>query len=259
MVLGHESSGIIHKVGGAVSHLEPGDKVAIEPGVPCRQCEQCRKGTYHNCKAMRFAATPPTDGTLMKYYVNASDYCYKLPDHVDLEEGAMVEPVSVAVSIVRTAGTVAGQTVVVMGCGPIGILTQSVAKAYGASKVIGVDVAQSRLERAKSYGADDTYMPARKAPETDAMAHAEQVAADMKRRLGLGDGADFVLECSGAEPCVHLGVAVAKAGATYVQAGMGKEVVAFPITAVCTMALTIKGSIRYIAGEYSVASRLTRC
>lgn len=250
---GHESSDVVYKVGSAVKHLKPGDKVAMEPGVPCRRCEYCRKGSYHLCNSMKFAATPPHDGTLAKYYVNASDFCYKLPDNMDLEEGAMVEPVAVAVAIAMTAKLRAHQSVVVMGCGPIGILCQAVAKAYGAAMVVGVDVIQSRLALAKSYGADEVYSPRRKPEEVGAMEHAEAVAAQMKQDLGLGNGADVVLECSGAESCIQLGVYVAKAGGTLVQAGMGKEVVEFPITQICTQGLALKGSIRYQAGCYLAA------
>jgi D-xylulose reductase len=225
----------------------------MEPGVPCRRCEYCRKGSYHLCGDMVFAATPPYDGTLAKYYINAADFCYKLPDTMSLEEGAMAEPVSVALAIAKTAELKAHQTVLVMGCGPIGILCQAVARAWGAAKVIGVDVVDSRLALAASYGSDGTYKPERKAAGIDAMEHAEATAADLKEKMGLGDGADVVLECSGAEPCVQLGIYAAKPGGTFVQAGMGKEVVEFPITTVCTQGLTVKGSIRYLAGCYPAA------
>jgi len=227
--------------------------VAMEPGVPCRRCEYCRKGSYHLCGDKVFAATPPYDGTLAKYYINAADFCYKLPDTMSLEEGAMAEPVSVALAIAKTAELKAHQTVLVVGYGPIGILCQAVARAWGAAKVIGVDVVDSRLALAASYGADGTYKPERKAAGIDAMEHAEATAADLKEKMGLGDGADVVLECSGAEPCVQLGIYAAKPGGTFVQAGMGKEVVEFPITTVCTQGLTVKGSIRYLAGCYPAA------
>jgi D-xylulose reductase len=170
-----------------------------------------------------------------------------------LEEAAMVEPVSVAAAIAKTAGLRAHQTVLVLGCGPIGVLCQAVAKAYGAKTVVGVDVVPSRLEVAKSYGTDHVYTPARAEPGADPMEHAEKVALQMNKELGLGDGADVVLECSGAEACVQLGIYAAKRGATFVQAGMGKEIINFPITAVCTRGLIIKGSIRYLAGCYPAA------
>ncbi|KAI1267721.1 GroES-like protein [Xylariaceae sp. FL1019] len=253
MVLGHESSGVVHEVGSAVKHLKAGDRVAMEPGVPCRRCDYCRSGAYHLCGDMIFAATPPWDGTLAKYYVNAADFCYRIPDNMDLEEGAMVEPVSVAVAITKTAELKAHQKVVVLGCGPIGILCQAVAKAAGASTVIGIDIVQSRLNIAKSYGVDGTYLPQRPEAGVDAMEHAEKTANDIKEEMGLGEGADVVLECSGAEACIQMGIFVARRGGTFVQAGMGKEVVNFPITAVCTKGLVVKGSIRYLAGCYPAA------
>jgi D-xylulose reductase len=256
MVLGHESSGVITAIGSGVTHLQVGDRVAMEPGMPCRRCAWCRGGSYHLCKDMVFAATPPYDGTLAKYYVNASDFCYRIPDHMDMEEGAMVEPVSVAVAVNKQADLRAHQTVVVLGCGPIGVLCQAVAKLWGASKVIGVDVVESRLRVAESYGVDGTFMPPKPESGVDPIAHAEKVAEVLKKEHGLEHGADVVLECSGAEPCVQMGVFVAKDGGTYVQAGMGKESVTFPITAVCCKGLNVKGSIRYTTGCYPAAIEL---
>lgn len=256
MVLGHESSGVVVETGSMVSHLKPGDRVALEPGVPCRRCEYCRKGSYQHCGDMIFAATPPWDGTLAKYYVNASDFCYKIPDTMDLEEAAMVEPVSVACTIVKTADLRGGQTVLVLGCGPIGVLSQAVAKVYGATTVVAVDVVESRLEVAKSYGVDHTFIPPRADSAADPMEHAEKVAEMLKQQVQIEEGFDVVLECSGAEACIQLGIYAAKKGATFVQAGMGKENVFFPITAVCTRGLNIKGSIRYLAGCYPAAINL---
>lgn len=253
MVLGHESSGLVVDVGSSVTALKPGDRVAMEPGVPCRRCDYCRQGAYHLCGDMVFAATPPHDGTLAKYYVNASDFCYKIPASMDFEEAAMVEPTAVAVAISKTADLRAHQTVVVLGCGPIGVLCQAVAKTWGAAKVIGVDVVDSRLEVAKSYGIDGVFKPRRPEDGVNPMQHAEDMAKELKRTMGLGEGADVVLECSGAEPCVQMGVFAAKRGATFVQAGMGKENINFPITAVCIRGLTIKGSIRYLTGCYPAA------
>lgn len=157
------------------------------------------------------------------------------------------------VAISKTADLRAHQTVLVFGCGPIGVLCQAVAKAWGAKEVVGVDVVSSRIEVASSYGADQTFMPPKPEPGADPMAHAEKVATMLKEQCGLDDGADVVLECSDAEPCVQLGIYAAKRGATFVQAGMGKENVDFPITAVCSRGLVIKGPIRYLTGSYPAA------
>jgi D-xylulose reductase len=256
IVLGHESAGTVVEVGSAVKNVKVGQRVAIEPGVPCRRCDYCRAGSYNLCADTVFAATPPWDGTLSKYYIVASDYCYPIPDHMSMEEGALVEPTAVAVQISKVADLRAGQTVVVMGAGPIGILCQAVAKAYGAFKVIGVDVVQSRLDMAKSFGADGVFLPPKPEPGTDPVQHSEKVASLIKEAHNLGEGPDVVLECTGAEACIQTGAFLTKKGGTYVQAGMGKENVVFPITTACIRGLSIRGSIRYTAGCYPTAVEL---
>ncbi|KAF4125464.1 D-xylulose reductase [Geosmithia morbida] len=257
IVLGHESAGVVVETGSKVENVRVGDRVAIEPGVPCRRCDFCRSGSYNLCEDTVFAATPPHDGTLQKYYTVASDYVYPIPDHMSSEDGALVEPVSVAVQIVKVSDLRAGQTVLVFGCGPIGVLCQAVAKASGAAKVIGVDISEARAQFARDFTADGVFLnnaePTAGADPVDA---AREVAEKIVADYGLGLGADVVLECTGAEPCIQAGVFAAKKGGTYVQAGMGKENVVFPITAACIRALTIKGSIRYSAGCYPEAVRL---
>ncbi|KAH7049467.1 chaperonin 10-like protein [Macrophomina phaseolina] len=257
IILGHESSGVVVRVGAAVAHLAPGDRVAIEPGVPCRRCDHCRSGSYNLCADTVFAATPPWDGTLAKYYTVAADYCYKVPAHVDMEEAALVEPVAVAVQICKVAGDLANRTVLVFGCGPIGVLCQAVAKAYGAARVVGVDISQARLDFAREFAGSETVMNPQVDKEgLEPIEKSEIAAAMLKEKLGLGEGADVVLECTGAEPCIQSGVYAAKKGGTYVQAGMGKENVMFPITTACIRALNIKGSIRYTSGVYPAAVNL---
>ncbi|KAK5321654.1 hypothetical protein LTR70_004044 [Exophiala xenobiotica] len=104
IVLGHESAGVVVEIGPRVTNIKIGDKVAIEPGVPCRHCEYCRSGSYNLCPDTVFAATPPHNGTLSKFYKTAADYCYPLPPHLDLEDGALCEPVAVAVQICKVGG-----------------------------------------------------------------------------------------------------------------------------------------------------------
>ncbi|CAJ2503067.1 Uu.00g104610.m01.CDS01 [Anthostomella pinea] len=254
IVLGHESAGTVVEVGSKVKNVKVGDRVAIEPGVPCRHCDFCRSGAYNLCEDTIFAATPPWDGTLQKYYVVASDYCYPIPSHMSAEDGALVEPVAVAVQIATVADLRAGQTVLVFGCGPIGALCQAVAKAYGAKKVIGVDISQARATFAKSFAADDVYVVEPSATSGgDPMDASRAMAEKIVAKYGLEGGADIVLECTGAEPCIQAGVFAAKKGGMFVQAGMGKENVVFPITTACIRALTIKGSIRYTTGCYPKA------
>ncbi|KAF2223472.1 chaperonin 10-like protein [Elsinoe ampelina] len=249
MVLGHESSGVVHSVGCDVKTLKPGDRVAMEPGVPCRSCVRCKEGMYNLCPDMRFAATPPYDGTLAKYYRLPEDYCFKLPEGVPLEHGALVEPLAVAVHIARTQADVKhGQSVVVFGAGPVGLLCCAVAKALGANKIVVIDINEERLKFAKSYAA------------THAIASQRVSAEDMAKRLieeaELGSGADVAIDASGAEPCIQTAIHVLRTGGTYIQGGMGKPDITFPIMAMCAKELNVKGSFRYGPGDYQLAVEL---
>lgn len=248
MCLGHESSGTIAAVGSAVTKLKLGDRVAIEPGTPCRHCESCLSGHYNLCPDMRFAATPPYDGTLTGFYTAAEDFCYKLPDQVSLQEGALVEPLAVAVHITKQAEISPGASVVVMGAGPVGLLCCAVAKAFGATKVVSVDIQQGRLDFAKGYAATHTFMPERVAAEVN--------AENLIKSADLGEGADVVIDASGAEPSIQASIHVVRRGGVYVQGGMGKPDITFPIMAMCTKEITMRGSFRYGSGDYKLAVQL---
>ncbi|KAM0485226.1 hypothetical protein ACHAPX_001210 [Trichoderma viride] len=250
MVLGHESAGTIVEVGSAVKHLKAGDRVALEPGYPCRRCTFCRAGKYNLCPDMVFAATPPYHGTLTGLWAAPADFCYKLPENVSLQEGALIEPLAVAVHIVKQAQILPGQSVVVMGAGPVGLLCAAVAKSYGASKVVSVDIVQSKLDFAKSFCSTHTYVSQRISPEENAKA--------IKELADLPIGADAVIDASGAEPSIQAGVNVVRVGGTYVQGGMGKPDITFPILAMCIKEVTVRGSFRYGAGDYELAIELVR-
>ncbi|KAL3673126.1 hypothetical protein V7S43_002421 [Phytophthora oleae] len=247
MVLGHESAGVVHAVGSAVKSLKVGDQVAMEPGVPCRRCVRCLDGHYNLCPDMAFAATPPFDGTLAKFYLLPEDFCYKLPTHVSMQEGALLEPTAVAVHFCRLANVRPGNSVVVFGVGPVGLLTCKVARyVFGATTVVGVDVNEKRLEFAKENGATHVFKSQQGSTPQET---AEQIIA----RFGLGEGADVVIDASGAEPCIQTAVYVARNGGSYTQGGMGKTDVLFPIGIMCGKELHVTGSFRYSSGDYQLA------
>jgi D-xylulose reductase len=212
MVLGHESSGIIHSTGSAVSTLKAGDQVAMEPGIPCRRCVRCREGRYNLCPDMAFAATPPYDGTLARYYRLPEDFCVKLEGGMTMEEGALVEPSAVAVHVSKQAGVKPGDSVLVFGAGPVGLLCCAVSKAFGATKVISVDINEERLAFAKDYAATHVFRSRKESPEDSAKRLVEECE--------LGAGADVVIDASGAEICIQTGIHAIRTGGTYCQAGM---------------------------------------
>lgn len=248
MVLGHESAGTVVEVGAQVKTLKKGDRIALEPGYPCRRCGSCLSGHYNLCPDMVFAATPPYDGTLTGFWTAPFDFCYKLPDNVSLQEGALIEPLAVAVHIVKQARVQPGQSVVVMGAGPVGLLCGAVARAFGATKVVAVDIVQSKLDFALGYSATHAYLSQRVSAEENAralIAHAD-----------LGAGADVVIDASGAEPSIQASLHVVRMGGTYVQGGMGKADINFPIMALCLKEVTARGSFRYGSGDYKLAIEL---
>lgn len=253
MVLGHESAGTVIDIGSAVSSVIAGDRVAMEPGIPCRYCENCHSGRYNLCPRMRFAATPPYDGTLCDVYRITEDFCHKLPDSLSMNEGAMVEPLSVGVHVMlKQASVKLGDHVVVFGSGPIGLLCCAIAQAYGAEKVVSVDIKQSRLDFALNYAATNVFdatTVANQAPEEAALTVSRQT--DIK-----SSGADIVVDASGVESSIRIGINLVKPGGTFVQAGMGKDNVVFPIGAMCGKELNVKGSFRYGPGDYNTAIRL---
>ncbi|KAK7695916.1 hypothetical protein QCA50_000555 [Cerrena zonata] len=261
MVLGHESAGLVHQVGKKVKNLKVGDRVAMEPGATCRICEDCKKGRYELCPDIIFAATPPYDGTLARYYRIPADLCYKLPDQLTLEDGAMMEPLSVAIhSVANTAGLRANQTVVVFGAGPVGLLCMAVAKALGASRIIAVDIVPSRLEFAKNFAATETYVPPAMEPGESKIAYSERNANLMKEKLGIEErgkkSIDLVVEASGAEVSIQTGIFIARTGGTFVQVGMGAPEIVIPITTLLCKEINFKGSFRYGPGDYELAIAL---
>jgi D-xylulose reductase len=248
MVLGHESAGTVVEIGSEVTTLKVGDRIALEPGYPCRRCGDCLSGRYNLCHMMVFAATPPYHGTLTGFWVAPFDFCYKLPENVSLQEGALIEPLAVAVHIVKQARVQPGESVVVMGAGPVGLLCAAVAKSFGATKVVSVDIVPSKLDFAMQLAATHTYLSQRISAEENAKALVEQ--------CDLGKGADVVIDASGAEPSIQTSLHVVRMGGRYVQGGMGKADITFPIMALCLKEVTARGSFRYGSGDYRLAIEL---
>lgn len=251
MVIGHEASGIVASVGRAVTHLKPGDKIAIEPGVPCKSCEICLGGRYNLCKRMRFCATPPVDGNLSKYYIHDSDFCYKVPDVMTTEEAAMLEPLSVAVYACQRGDVGLGQSVVIFGAGPIGILCGLVAKSKGASQICIVDIDQERLRVAKDLGAAHTTFHSSIASSKD----TEKLAADILAGLKSDFGPHCTIECSGADSSLSTGIQLTRPGGSVVMVGRGSMIPAVPLVCAATKEVDIRGVFRY-ANNYPQALAL---
>lgn len=232
-ILGHECAGTIVKAGSSVSHLKVGDRVALEPGVPCGHCEFCLSGKYNLCPDVRFFATPPYDGCLMNYVKHPAQFAFKLPDNVSSVEGALVEPLAIGINAALTGGVKLGDTVVIFGSGCIGLVSLLAAKAYGATKVIVVDVIEKRLEVARKLGGVTL-----NAKECDVL---EEI-----KKLTEGNGAQVVIDCAGTNTTLCQTVHVAKAGGTIVWVGLACDTVnGLKNGPISTKELTIKSIFRY--------------
>lgn len=247
MILGHETSAVVLEVGDEVRRqgkLAPGDRVAVEVGLPCGSCNYCKSGRYNLCLQMAFAATPPHDGTLTRYFNHPADYCFRLPRSVSLEEGALLEPMAVAVHACQRAPVKLGDIVLVCGAGAVGLLAMLVAKAFGAAHVIVTDIMEARLAFARQLGASATFLASRQLSPAD-MAQ-QQVREFVRQARPAGpQGVDVVLECSGAEPSLHLAFHSAGMGGQVVCVGCQPDTVSVPLNTAVMQEIDIKGVFRY--------------
>ncbi|MDL2232602.1 NAD(P)-dependent alcohol dehydrogenase [Ruminococcaceae bacterium OttesenSCG-928-L11] len=233
-VLGHESGGTVVEVGKAVTHLQVGDRVAMEPGKTCGHCEFCREGKYNLCPDVIFFATPPVDGTFQEYVAHEAALCFKLPPNVDTMEGALIEPLAVGFHAAMQGDARIGQSAVVFGAGCIGIVSLLALKAMGVGDVYVVDVLQNRLDKAMELGA------------TGVINSASQNAAEaLKAALG-ERGCDLVIETSGAEIAAQQSIHVLKKGGTAVMVGYNSTgMVTLPMSLAMDKEITIKTVFRY--------------
>ncbi|XP_076646292.1 sorbitol dehydrogenase [Halictus rubicundus] len=247
MIIGHESSGVVAKLGKGVTNLKVGDRVAIEPGVPCRTCRFCKEGRYNLCKDVVFCATPPVHGSLRRYYKHAADFCFKLPDHVTLEEGALMEPLAVGVHACKRANIGIDSSVLILGAGPIGLVTLLVAKAMGARKIVVTDLAQERLDVAKKLGADETLLiPRQNYNEAETVKKVHEV---------FGEEPDKTIDASGAQSSIRLAILATRSGGIAVLVGMGAAEVQVPLINALCREVDIRGVFRY-ANDYADALNL---
>ncbi|KAL4994194.1 chaperonin 10-like protein [Aspergillus recurvatus] len=256
LVMGHEASGTIAAVGSSVTSVQVGDRVAIEPGHPCRRCERCKEGGRYNlCRRVRFAAAPPdAHGLLCKFWKAPEDFVYRVADEeVTLQEMALLEPLAVAVHAARLAQIRPGITVAVTGCGTVGLLCAAVAvRVFGALRAIVLDITGAKVDFARGY-----LGPQAGAYLLDRAATAEGNAVAVARRLGVGaDGVDTVIEASGAESSIQLGIYLVKAGGSYVQTGLGQPKPRVPMLALSEKELRVMGCFRYSAGDFALAANV---
>ena len=233
-VLGHEAGGTVIEVGADVKDLKVGDRVALEPGKTCGECEHCKAGKYNLCEDVIFFATPPVDGVFQEYVAHEAALCFKLPENVSTMEGALIEPLAVGMHAANQGGAHIGQTAVVTGAGCIGLVSLLALKAMGVSKVIVVDIVEKRLQKALELGADYVI----NGKEEDTVARIKELTG--------GKGLDLGIETAGSQITASQMIKAAKKGATIVFVGYSPTgEMTLPIGMSLDKELTFKTIFRY--------------
>ena len=233
-MLGHECAGTIVKVGEEVERLKVGDRVALEPGITCGECEQCKSGHYNLCPDVVFLATPPVQGCNEEYIAFPENMCFKLPDNVSTKEGALIEPLSGGFYASEQGGVKTGDTVVILGSGCIGLVTLLACKAHGAGKIIVADLVEARLQKAIELGAAEVINSGKE----DALKKIEE--------LTNGRGADVVFETAGSPVTIAQTPFIVRRGGTITLVGISaKEEITYNFAQIMDKEATIKSVFRY--------------
>ncbi|RDV00378.1 L-idonate 5-dehydrogenase [Trinickia dinghuensis] len=245
MVLGHEVSGVVSRVGSGVTAMPTGTRIAISPSRPCGQCRYCQQGLQNHCLDMRYYGSamrmPHVQGAFRQEIVIDRTQAHVVADSLSDAEAAMAEPLSVALHAVRRAGPMLGKRVLVTGCGPIGALIVAAARRAGAAMIVATDVNALPLDSAKKVGADLAFNVA----ETpDAL---KPYAADK-------GSFDVLFEASGNPAALRGAFDVLRPRGIVVQVGLGGDIT-LPINAVVTKEFDLRGAFRFHE-EFAVAVEL---
>jgi len=206
-VQGHECAGIVVSIGEEVTKFKVGDRVAVEPGVACMNCEWCKKGRYNLCPDVQFLSTPPVKGAFVQYLRHREDFLFPIPDSLSYENATLAEPLSVSIHAVKRGGLTPGSTIAITGMGPVGLMTVIAAKAFGAKEIIVSDIEPLRLETARKFGATKIV----NAANEDLNAAIEEITS--------GLGVDMIIETSGNAKVLQSSIESAKRGGSVVVIG----------------------------------------
>jgi L-idonate 5-dehydrogenase len=244
MILGHEVAGHVIAVGDGVDHLKVGQLVGVSPSRPCYNCKYCREALHNQCLNMRFYGSampfPHIQGAFRESLIANASQCVAA-DGLSAGEAAMAEPLAVTLHATRRAGTMLGKSVLITGCGPIGILSILSARRAGADFIVATDLSDYTLAMAKTAGADVTLN----------MRQHDDALEAFKTNKGTFD---VLYECSGAQPALVSAIGAVRPGGTILQLGLGGDMT-LPMMQITAKELSLKGSFRFHT-EYATAISL---
>jgi L-idonate 5-dehydrogenase len=243
MVLGHEVAGVIDEVSADVTHLKIGDRIAVSPSLQCGQCRFCQLGLQNHCLDMRYFGSamrmPHVQGAFRQEIVVGASQAYKLADGVTDAEGAMAEPLAVALHAVNRAGPLLGRKVLVTGCGPIGAMVIIAARRAGASLIVATDVLEQPLRKATKVGADQVI----------------NVAASPQALSGYATDKgqfDVMFEASGNDLALRAAFDVIRPRGVIVQLGLSAKELTLPFNTIVAKEFDMRGAFRFHE-EFGVA------
>ncbi|KAF2112180.1 chaperonin 10-like protein [Lophiotrema nucula] len=249
-ILGHESAGTVISVHPSVKSLKPGDRVAIEPNIPCFTCEPCLTGRYNGCDNVEFLSTPPVPGLLRRYVKHPAVWCHKLPDNLTFEDGALLEPLAVALAGMDRANVRLGDPVLVCGAGPIGLVTLLCAKAAGAAPIVVTDIDDGRLKFAQEL------VPNVLTHKVEFSDSPEQFAAKVVEKME-GVEPAIAMECTGVESSINGAIQAVKFSGKVFVIGVGKNEMKIPFMRLSTREIDLQFQYRY-ANMWPKAIRLVK-
>ncbi len=198
--VGHECAGIVEETGGKVSHVKPGDRIAIEPAMPCFECDQCKAGRENTCRRLKFLGCPgQAEGCLSEYIVIPETSCIPLPDRMTFDEAAISEPLAIGLYAVKQSMPVTGLNIAILGFGPVGMSIMLCAKAMGTGKIVVTDKLDYRNKMAEFHGALMTGNP-----------DNEDVISKITGQIH--EGPDIVFECCGQNDAMNNAIDLVKPG-----------------------------------------------
>jgi len=247
IVMGHEASGTIAALGADVSDYKVGDRVTFDSTVYCGECDFCAKGEVNLCNNRQVIGVScpefHREGAFAEYVAVPERILYRLPDNLSFPEAAMLEAVSVALHAVHVTEIEGGETALVIGAGMIGLLLVQAARALGCSRVFVADIDATRLELAKSLGADETFL-----------ASGDDLLQTILQRTS-GEGVDIVFEAVGRNETVASAIDCTRKGGKVTLVGNIAKEVTLPLQKVVTRQIRLQGSCAS-AGEYPEAMEL---
>lgn len=237
---GHEATGVVEELGEGVTSVAVGDRIVVEPTLPCWECKQCRSGAENLCENLEFFGCGYPQGGMTEHFVVRADRLHVIPDDISDVAAALIEPLATPVHAARIAGPLRGRAVAVLGAGTIGLLLLAVARWAGAAKIVVTDPLPAKREAALRLGADAVVDAT--APEV-----ADQV------RAALGESADVVFDCVAVQATTLAAVDMALKGGTVVVVGVPSADFELPMRIVQDQQIRIQGSATYVPQDYATA------